>query len=70
MLLITFLAKFPVLTSGKKLWVKLITKIHNSPTKDFFEYQKIMRSNILEKKKMKKENFCVGRFKIILFSYV
>ena len=55
MLLITFLAKFPVLTSGKKLWVKLITKIHNSPTKDFFEYQKIMRSIILEKKNEKRK---------------
>ena len=43
MLLITIFAKFSVLTSGKKLWVKLITKIHNSPTKDFFGYQKIMR---------------------------
>ena len=60
MLLITILAKFPVLTSGNKLWVKLITKIHNLPTKDFFEYQKIMRSNILEKKKIEKRKFLRG----------
>ena len=49
MLLITILAKFPVLTWGEKLWVKLIRQFTDMKFNAFFEYEVKKSWRMLEK---------------------